>query len=88
MNKGKVLITGSSGLIGSALTSLLKSQGYQVAGLLRTAQTDQPFWDIKQKSLSLKEFENPDIIIHLAGENIADGRWSESKKKRLIDSRI
>jgi uncharacterized protein (TIGR01777 family) len=88
MIKGKVLITGSSGLIGSALTLLLKSQGYQVAGLLRTAQTDQPSWDIQQKSLVLKEYKNPDIIIHLAGESIAEGRWSESKKKRLIDSRI
>ncbi|MEH6453912.1 MAG: TIGR01777 family oxidoreductase [Psychromonas sp.] len=88
MSKGKVLITGSTGLIGSALIPLLESHGYQVAGLSRDPNSDQPSWDIKNKSLSLKEFENPDIVIHLAGESIADGRWNDAKKKRLVDSRV
>ena len=88
MVKGKVLISGSSGLVGSALTALLTSQGYLVGRLLRDDQPGQPYWDINNKSFSLKEFENPDVVIHLSGENIGDGRWTTSKKKKLIDSRI
>ncbi len=81
MAKGKVLITGSSGLVGSALIRLLRSQGYVVGRLLRSEQADQPYWDIKDKHLALKEFANPDVVIHLAGENIGDGRWTEAKKR-------
>ncbi|PKH02397.1 TIGR01777 family protein [Psychromonas sp. MB-3u-54] len=88
MDKGKVLLTGSSGLVGTALSELLKAQGYQVGRLLRRDQADQPYWDIKQQYLALKDFENPDVIIHLAGENIGDGRWTKDKKKKLRDSRI
>lgn len=88
MAKGKVLITGSSGLVGSALIRLLTSQGYVVGRLLRSEQAGQPYWDIKGKYLALKAFENPDVVIHLAGENIGNGRWTEAKKKELIDSRI
>ncbi len=88
MVKGKILITGSSGLVGSALTRLLSSQGYSVGRLLRSQQAEQPFWDINRKQLVLKEFANPDVVIHLAGENIGNGRWTEAKKRKLIDSRI
>jgi uncharacterized protein (TIGR01777 family) len=88
MDKGKVLLTGSSGLVGTALSELLKSQGYQVGRLLRSDQAGQPYWDIKENYLALREFENPDVIIHLAGENIGDGRWTKDKKKKLLESRI
>jgi len=88
MNRTKVLITGSSGLIGSALVPFLQAQGFMVGRLLRSAQDTQPFWDIANKSLHLKEFIKPDIIINLAGESIASGRWSKQKKQQLIDSRI
>jgi len=88
MNKGKVLLTGSSGLVGTALISLLESQGYQVGRLLRSEKAGQPYWDIEQSYLSLKDFENPDVIIHLAGENIGNGRWTKDKKKKLRESRI
>jgi len=87
MDNCKVLLTGSSGLVGTALSELLTSQGYQVGRLLRSDQAEQPYWDIKQHYLALKDFENPDVIIHLAGENIGDGRWTKHKKKKLIESR-
>ena len=77
MNKGKVLLTGSSGLVGTALMELLKSEGYQVGRLLRSEQANHPYWDIERKYLELKDFENPDVIIHLAGENIGNGRWTD-----------
>jgi len=88
MNRTKILITGSSGLIGNALVPFLQAQGFMVGRLLRRPQDTEPFWDIANRSLHLKEFINPDIIINLAGENIASGRWSKQKKQQLIDSRI
>jgi uncharacterized protein len=88
MNKSKVLLSGSSGLVGTALIELLESNGYQVGRLLRSDQTGQPYWDIKRNYLELKEFKNPDVIIHLAGENIANGRWTDKQKKKLRESRI
>lgn len=71
----KVMISGSHGLIGSALTDRLTSQGDEVIRLPRT------FSD----RLS---FKGVDAVIHLAGESIAAGRWNEEKKKRIKESRI
>ncbi len=88
MNNNKVLITGSSGLIGSALIPILEAQGFQVFRLLRQQQADQPYWDIDKQIIELKSCPTPDIVIHLAGENITSGRWSESKKQQLLDSRV
>ncbi|MFT6984749.1 MAG: hypothetical protein ACJAT7_000550 [Psychromonas sp.] len=88
MNKVKILITGSSGLIGSALVPFLQAQGFMVGRLLRRPHDTEPFWNINDNSLVLKEFKNPDVIINLAGESIASGRWTEQKKQQLIDSRI
>lgn len=88
MSNTKVLIAGSSGLIGSALAPFLEAQGFAVERLLRTAQDQHPYWDIQAATVNLKEFTNPDIIINLAGENIANGRWTEKTKQRLVDSRI
>ncbi|WP_019615290.1 TIGR01777 family oxidoreductase [Psychromonas ossibalaenae] len=88
MNKKKVLIIGSSGLIGSVLVPFLQRHGFEVGRLLRRTQEEHPYWDIENKSLCLKNFNNPNIIINLAGENIASGRWTKKKKQQLIDSRI
>lgn len=88
MRKAKILVAGSSGLIGSVLVPFLQAQGFIVGRLLRQPQNDHPFWDINNNILHLKEFSNPDIIINLAGENIASGRWTKQKKQQFIDSRI
>ncbi|PKF60752.1 TIGR01777 family protein [Psychromonas sp. psych-6C06] len=84
----KILIIGSSGLIGSALVPYLEKQGYEVGRLLRHKQDHQPYWMISPLCFHLKQFSHPDIIINLAGENIADGRWNEKRKQQLIRSRI
>jgi len=84
----KILIIGSSGLIGSELVPYLQKQGFEVGRLLRIKQAQHPYWCVDPISFNLKEFANPDIVINLAGENIADGRWTESRKQQLIDSRI
>ncbi|MCP5079591.1 MAG: TIGR01777 family protein [Psychromonas sp.] len=84
----KILIIGSSGLIGSALVSYLQSQGFEVGRLLRYKQDKYPYWSVEPCCFHLKEFSHPDIIINLAGENISSGRWTKTKKKKLLNSRL
>lgn len=85
----KVLISGASGLVGQELCSLLEKEEHSVYKLSRTATSDNTIiWN------PLKEFENPkllenfDAVVHLAGENIASGRWNEQRKRRILDSRV
>ncbi|NOJ32808.1 MAG: TIGR01777 family protein [Candidatus Nitrosocosmicus sp.] len=102
VGKGKkILITGSHGLIGSALIPLLTNIGeHKVTRLARgssnkikdfPSNTDKQqeviYWDLESKKLNLRELENFDIIIHLSGENIF-GRWTNTKKRRILDSRV
>ncbi len=87
----KVAITGASGLIGSALTPFLKTGGHQVYRLVRTQADDKKgeiFWQPSAKTLNPKALEGMDAVIHLAGENIASGRWTDNKKASIRDSRI
>ncbi|NGX57765.1 MAG: Epimerase family protein [Chlamydiae bacterium] len=83
----KILIAGSSGLIGSALTAFLQTSEHEVVRLLRSAG-EGILWDPKNKSVDISELEGFDAVINLAGENIADSRWNEAKKKRMRDSRV
>lgn len=71
----KILISGSSGLVGSALVDFLSSGGHKVSRLLRN-ETNQ------------EKLEGYDVIIHLAGENIANKRWTEDQKEKISKSRI
>ena len=70
----KILITGSSGLIGSKLVSLLKAERHEVICYKRTA---------KQSTIE----EGLDAVVHLAGEPIT-GRWTAKKKARIRESRL
>jgi len=83
-----ILVTGASGLIGSALVPLLKSQGYQVHSLARSANNNRPYWDIEKQEIHLNGVPEPDIIIHLAGLNIGQSRWSPSVKQDIVESRL
>ncbi len=69
----RVLITGASGLVGSALSTFLKSKGCTVVSYARG------------NSESLEGF---DVVIHLAGESISSGLWTKRKKQRIWESRI
>ncbi len=71
----KIMISGSSGLIGSALKNSLESDGHQVIALPRSY--DEPL-----------DFSGVDAVVHLAGENIAAGRWTAEKKRKIKESRI
>ena len=78
-----VLITGSSGLIGSALKPALVEAGHHYESLRRG-----PSWDPESSRLDPQAVEGFDAVVHLAGEGIGDHRWNERHKQRVKDSRV
>jgi len=83
-----VTILGGSGLIGSAINKYLTSQGYQISILSRRPGNAQTvIYKTLQDEHILKLFENTDILINLAGENIAQ-RWTKSNKEKILNSRV
>jgi hypothetical protein len=91
-NQQKVLITGGSGLIGRYLTSILLGEGYDVAHLSR--KQDQfgrvrVFrWDPVKGIIDPVVFDGVDYIVHLAGANIGEKRWSNKRKMEIENSRV
>lgn len=86
-----VLITGGTGLVGKALVELLNSKGYNVAVLSRSKKINgiQSFyWDYEKGVLEDEAIEFADVIIHLAGENISNKRWTKKQKQKIVDSRV
>jgi uncharacterized protein len=83
-----ILVSGSTGLIGSALVSSLEKGGHTVKRLVRKSPTseNQIFWDPGSKVDSSK-LEGFDAVVHLAGESIM-GRWNEEKKAKIRNSRV
>lgn len=85
----KVLVTGSSGLIGSAVVDALTAKGCEVERLRREpASAAPPYWNPEQGVVNLGEAPAIDAVIHLAGESIATGRWTAAKKARIRESRV
>jgi uncharacterized protein (TIGR01777 family) len=86
-----ILITGGSGLIGTALTTALVNDGHTVRHLGRggkgTGTVQRYTWDIRRGTMDVAALEGVDHIIHLAGAGIADKRWTPARVKELIDSR-
>ena len=81
----KVLITGSSGLIGTALSKSLTSGGHSAISLQRqNNDPDSPIWDPDNCLKDLDWVGEIYAVVHLAGENIADGRWIKIKKNRIL----
>ena len=84
-----ILISGGSGLIGHKITKLLELKGYSVAWLSRSKQTQKSFlWDVEKQTIDPEAVEWADAIIHLAGAAVADKRWTDERKKIILDSRI
>lgn len=79
----RILITGGTGFIGQALQAYLHALGHQTRVLSR-----KDGWDIQRAYLAEDALENIDAIVHLAGAGIAEGRWTEARKKELIHSRV
>lgn len=86
----KVLVTGSSGLVGSALGTFLTTGGHAVVRLVRRrpAGPSEVPWDPARGEVDRAALEGLDGVVHLAGESIAEGRWSPAKKARLRESRV
>lgn len=86
-----ILITGGTGLVGSHLIPLLKKQNFEVAILTRNpnkvSSTKAFEWDVKNEKIDAKAIEWADGIIHLAGAGVADKRWTEQRKKEILESR-
>jgi uncharacterized protein (TIGR01777 family) len=84
-----VLVSGSSGLVGSALIPHLEASGHRVLRLVRTSPKSdlERRWDPDTGELAAADLEGIQAVVHLAGENIASGRWNEAKKNRIRSSR-
>ncbi len=86
----QVLISGGTGLIGKALNAKLQAKGYTVALLSRAGKSnDKSYqWNPQNNQIDPEAIASSDYIIHLAGANIAEKRWSASRKEIIIDSRV
>lgn len=85
-----IAVTGSSGLIGSALVSHLRSKGDVVIKLVRREPRakDEAFWDPMNGKVDLVALEGVDSIVHLAGAGVGDRRWTTSYKAEILNSRL
>src|SRR5215467_3945388 len=79
----KIAVTGSTGLVGSSLVPLLTSTGHEVIRMTRPSR-----WDAEKGTVDPAALAGIDALIHLAGENIAAGRWTAARKARIRDSRM
>lgn len=88
--KMKILIAGSSGLVGTELVSFLKHQGHEVTRLTRSNKNSQEtlFWDPEAGILDETILDGFDAVINLAGENIANKRWDAKQKEKIRSSRV
>lgn len=86
----KILVTGSTGLVGSAVVQFLTTGGHRVLRLVRSAprNADEIAWNPIAGTIDTDKLEGVDAVVHLAGDNIAHGRWSAAKKARIRDSRV
>ena len=84
-----VLITGGTGLVGTAVKALLEKKGYEVIVLTRSKAPlkGQAHWDINAGTIDSTAIAAADYIVHLAGAGVADKRWSTARKQEILDSR-
>lgn len=87
-----VLITGGTGLVGRHLCKRLQEKGYDVSILGRTRKQKAAIptftWDLNEKKIEKEAIDTADYIIHLAGANIGDKRWTAKRKQLILDSRV
>lgn len=87
-----ILITGGTGLVGNRLTEVLLEKGHGVRHLSRQKRRHGKVknfqWNIDKNHIEEGALEDIHVIVHLAGESVADGRWTPERKKRIIKSRV
>jgi uncharacterized protein (TIGR01777 family) len=87
----RVLISGASGFIGTQLRRYLGEAGHEVSQLVRREPDADPHqigWDPGARRIDRQALEGFDAMVHLSGENIAQGRWTPAIKQRIRDSRV
>jgi hypothetical protein len=85
----KIAITGSTGLVGSALVPFLTTGGHHVTRIVRTSTTEgDAIWNPDTGQMDADRLEGLDAVVHLAGENIAARRWNAEQKARIRGSRV
>ncbi|MDP8950283.1 MAG: TIGR01777 family oxidoreductase [Actinomycetota bacterium] len=85
----RVLISGATGLIGSALSPELESGDHRVTRLTRSPESDEDVgWDPSSGRIDASRLAGHDAVVHLAGESIGEGRWTPEKKRRILESRV
>ena len=85
------LFTGASGVLGRALIPFLTTGGHKVFSLVRKKEQlgeNSFYWNPQAGQFDIDQMPHIDVIVHLAGENIGQGRWTPELKKRIIDSRL
>lgn len=85
-----VAVAGASGLVGSALVPYLTAGGHRVLRLVRRPPRgeDEVRWDPEEGEVDAGALEGVDAVVNLSGENVAGGRWTDSRKARLRSSRL
>ena len=85
-----IAVTGSTGLVGSALVDCLLEDGVRVLRLVRreARSDDEVAWDPAAQTIEAQKLEGIDAVVHLAGRNIVDRRWTPEFKKEIRDSRV
>jgi len=84
----RIAITGSTGLIGTALTKELHEQGHEVVPVVRRAPGDNEIgWSVTERRIDDGAFDGIDAVVHLAGAGIGDKRWTDEYKELVLESR-
>jgi uncharacterized protein len=84
-----VFVTGAGGLIGSKLVADLQQQGHRITRMVRSSPGEgEVLWNYVDRKIDLAQLEAADAVVHLAGESIAEGRWTDAKKRRIRESRV
>ena len=85
----KILVSGSTGFVGSALCTVLRGRNHQVVPLVRGGEAaGEVRWDPLAGTLDHEQLEGIDAVVHLAGENVASGRWNAARRQRIRASRV
>ena len=84
----KILVSGSTGLVGRQLVHRLQKEDHTVIRLVRQRSKEGVLWNPVTGEVDVQGMEGYDAVVHLAGENIAEGRWTPAKKQRIRESRI
>src|SRR3954447_26956071 len=87
----KIFVSGATGLVGTELARILRAAGHDVRRLVRApAQPsgDDVLWNPERGELDARAIAGANAVINLSGESIAEGRWTDEKKRRILESRI